>query len=35
MLEIQTFLQQILQTVGGEWLLVNEKIMLIVNLDED
>ena len=35
MLEIQTFLQQILQTVGVEWLLVNEKIMLIVNLDED
>ena len=34
MLEIQIFLQKIIQTTG-EWLLVNEKIILIVGLKEN
>ena len=36
MLEIQTFLQIFFTNYWcGKWLLVNEKVMLIVDLDEN
>ena len=36
MLEIQTFLQQIFtNSWSSEWLLVNEKMILMVGLDEN
>ena len=35
MLEIQKILQKILQTAGGEWVLVNEKVILIMSPNEN
>ena len=35
MLEIQLFYKKILQTADSEWLLVNEKVMLMVGLDKN